>query len=146
MRVNAKDGSWTSKFVFVALNAWTTAQGTWLEQAMGEQTTYTFVVHHEPAFETQAPGQQAAQAVFAKHPYTLAIVGHTHSYKKPWKGSKEVIVGNGGAPATSGSNYGYGYFERQADGTIKADMIDYQTAQPTPSEAFAMKADGTQAQ
>jgi hypothetical protein len=146
MLVNAKDGSWTSKFLFLAFNAWTAAQATWLDQALAEPTTYTFVVHHEPASETAAPGQKAAQAVLAKHPYTLAIVGHTHSYRKPWRGGKEVIVGNGGAPATSGSNYGYGYFQRRADGVIQADMIDYQTAQPTPSEAFAVKADGTQTQ
>ncbi len=142
--VAAKDGSWTAKFVFVALNAWTSDQATWLDGAMAEPTTYTFVVHHEPAYETQAPGQTAAQAVISKYPYTLALVGHTHTYRKPWGSSKEVVIGNGGAPATGGVNYGYALFERQPDGTIRADMIDYQTTQPTPSLAFAVKANGAQ--
>jgi hypothetical protein len=113
---------------------------------MSEPTTYTFVVHHEPAFETQAPGQKAAQTVIAKHPYTLALVGHTHTYRKPWGSSKEVVIGNGGAPATGSTNYGYGLFQRRPDGAIQSDMIDYQSAQPTPSQAFVVKADGTQAQ
>jgi hypothetical protein len=143
VHVAAKDQSWTAKFVFIALNAWSTTQATWFDGAMSEQTTYTFVVHHEPAFETQAPGQSAAQAILAKHPYTLALVGHTHTYRKPYGSSKEVVIGNGGAPATGSINYGYGLFHRRADGAVAADMIDWQTAQPTPSLAFAVKADGT---
>ena len=132
--------------MFVALNAWSDAQGAWLDQVMSLPTTYTFVVHHEPAFETQAPGQKAAQAILASHPYTLALVGHTHTYRKPWGNSREVVIGNGGAPATGGVNYGYGLFERRADGSIHSDMIDYQTADVTASLAFTVKADGSQTQ
>ncbi|MFO0572054.1 MAG: hypothetical protein U0263_40905 [Polyangiaceae bacterium] len=46
--VNAADGAWTAKFVFVAPNAWTDAQGTWLEAELAKPTTYTFIVRHEP--------------------------------------------------------------------------------------------------
>jgi hypothetical protein len=146
IRVAARDGTWNAKFVFAALNAWSDAQGTWLDTALSEPSTYTFVVHHEPAFETQAPGQKAAQAVIARHPHTLALVGHTHTYKKPWGSSREVVIGNGGAPASGSVNYGYGFFQRRPDGAITVDMIDYQTGEPTPSLAFTVKADGTQVQ
>src|SRR5262249_4873058 len=53
--VDAKDGSWTSKLVFVAANAWDSAQETWLRSAMARPTTYTFVVRHEPAATSGAP-------------------------------------------------------------------------------------------
>ncbi|HEY8078007.1 MAG TPA: metallophosphoesterase [Labilithrix sp.] len=146
IKVSAKDGSWTAKFVFVALNAWSDAQGTWLDGALSDPTTYTFVVHHEPGNEYSTPGTKPAQAILAKHPYTLALVGHTHTYRKPYGSYREVIIGNGGAPATGSVNYGYGLFQRRADGAVQVDMIDYQTKMPTPSLAFVVKADGTMAE
>jgi hypothetical protein len=143
IKESARDGSWTAKFVFVAANAWTADQGTWLEAQMGQATTYTFVVRHEPAYDTQAPGVAPSEAIMAKHPYTLALVGHTHTYRK--SGAREVIIGNGGAPITGNVNYGWALVLRRADGAIELQMIDYTTAKPTPGLGFAVKADGSPA-
>jgi hypothetical protein len=140
----APDASWTAKFVFIAANAWNQTQDAWFDMAMSESTTYTFVVRHEPAIDTTAPGVSPSEAIMAKHPYTLAIVGHSHTYRK--NPNKEVIIGNGGAPPTGSVNYGYGLFTQRADGAISVDMIDYQSGQPTPSMHFAVKADGTPTQ
>jgi hypothetical protein len=138
---SAKDSSWTAKFVFVAANAWTSDQGTWLDAQLAAQTTYTFVVRHEPAGDTQAPGVAPSEAILAKHPYTLALVGHTHTFRR--SGAREVIVGNGGAPLTGSVNYGWALVQRRADGAIQIDMIDYDTGKPT--SGFALKADGSPA-
>jgi len=144
IHVAAADGSWTAKFVFVAANAWTSDQGTWLDSAMSESTTYTFVVRHEPASATTAPGVTPSEQIMAKHPYTLAIVGHSHTYGR--SSQREVIVGNGGAPLSSGSvDYGYALVQRRSDGAIQVDMIDYMTAQPVSGMGFAVKADGSPA-
>ena len=136
MQVNATDGSWTAKFVFVAANAWSDAQGTWLEAKLSIPTTYTFVVRHEPARVTEAPGVAPSEAIMAKHPYTIAIVGHSHTFRR--ESAKEVIVGNGGAPLTGRTNYGYGIFELQKDGQVAVDMVDYQTLVPEPDQHFTV--------
>ena len=79
----------------------------------------------------------------ANHPYTLAIVGHTHTYGKT--GAKQVTIGNGGAPLTGGGTYGYGIVSQRADGAIEVDMIDYATGSPDSKFHFALKADGSPA-
>jgi hypothetical protein len=79
----------------------------------------------------------------AKHPLTLAIVGHTHTYGKT--GPKQVTIGNGGAPLTGGSNYGWGHVTQRGDGAVQVDMIDYQSGQPDVKFRFALKADGSPA-
>jgi hypothetical protein len=140
--VNAPDSSWTSKFLFVAGNAWDQGQATWLDQAMSRATTYTFVIRHEPADATTAPGVGPSEAIMAKHPYTLAIVGHSHKYASS-AGPKAILIGNGGAPMTSGQNYGFGIVSQRADGALAVDEIDYQTGLMDPSFHFVMKADGT---
>lgn len=48
----------------IAANAWTAAQGAWLDEELGRPTTYTIVVRHEDAYADTAPG-----------------VGHTHIYR-----------------------------------------------------------------
>ena len=141
--VNAVDGSWTAKFIFVAANAWTTAQSTWFEAQMAKPTTYTFVIRHEAKAASTAPGVSPSQAIMAKYPYTLAIVGHTHSYGKT--GAKEVTIGNGGAPLTSSVDYGYGLLNQRADGAIQVDMIDYKTLQPDLTFRFTVNPDGSAA-
>jgi hypothetical protein len=141
----ATDGSWTGKVVVVAANAWDTAQATWLEQALSKPTTYTFVVRHEARTTTGAPpGVSGSEAIMAKHPYTLAIVGHTHTYKR--NGAQEVVFGNGGAPITGGVNYGFGLVTQRADGAVQVDAIDYQTRQADASFRFAVNPDGSAAQ
>ncbi len=142
IRVDATDGSWTSKFVFVAANAWTTTQATWLAQALAVPTTYTFVVRHEASDVTQAPGVTPSESIMASHPLTLSIVGHDHTYRHS---GTELLVGNGGAPLTENVPYGYAVVERRDDGAIAVDVIDVGTGAPDASFHFAVHADGTPA-
>ena len=140
--VSAADGSWTAKFVIVACNAWNPTQASWLTTALAEQTTYTFVVRHEGVDSmSQAPCSQS-QTIINAHPLTLLIVGHTHTYRH-YASDKEIIVGNGGAPLTSGMNYGYVIIYRKSDGNLVVNPKDYMTGNSlgsftiTPSGAGA---------
>lgn len=141
--VNAKDGSWTAKFLFVAANAWSTAQETWMKSAMAKPTTYTFIVRHEPSQANNAPGVKPSEAIMAQHPYTLAIVGHTHTYGKT--GPKQVTIGNGGAPLVGGAKFGFGLVNQRADGAIEVDVVEAGTGKADTSFHFALKADGSPA-
>ncbi len=141
--VDAPDMSWTSKFLFVAANAWTDAQATWLTTAMAKPTTYTFVVRHEAAQANTAPGVDPSEVIMAAHPYTLSIVGHTHTYAH--YSGREVIVGNGGAPLTGSKNFGFGIVNQRADGALTVDMIDYTSGLADGRFHFAVNADGTPA-
>jgi len=125
-RFAATDGSWTAKFVFIAANAWSSDQDRWLESALSEPTTYTFVVRHEPHYSDTAPGVTPSGTIMARHPMTLLITGHTHSYEHI-PAYREIIVGNGGAPLTSGMNYGYVIIARGADGNLTVTSYDYAT-------------------
>ncbi len=142
INVNATDNTWTSKFVFIAANAWDSTQATWLATALAVPTTYTFVVRHESAGSNPvAPGVAPSETIMAQHPYTLALVGHSHTYYHG-NGSREVTIGNGGAPLTS-KTYGFGVFSRRSDGAITVDMIDYQTGLSDSRFHFVVKADGS---
>ncbi len=146
INVNAVDSSWTSKFVFIAANAWDSTQSSWLSTAMAQKTTYTFVVRHEPPDASPAgPGQAPSEAIIAGFPYTLEIVGHSHTYghyTTPYP--REVIIGNGGAPLTSSSkNYGFALFSQRTDGAIVADMIDYMTLKADSYFHFVVAPTGT---
>jgi hypothetical protein len=144
INVNAADGSWTSKLLFVAANAWDAAQAAWFAAAMAQPTTYTFVIRHEPAATSGAPpGVAASEKVMAQYPYTLAIVGHTHTYRK--SGPKQITVGNGGAPLTGGVSYGFGMVGQRPDGTLQVDMIDSATGLADTGFRFALHPDGTAA-
>jgi hypothetical protein len=140
--IDAADGSWTSKFLFVAANAWTQTQADWLDQAMGRATTYTILVRHEDATTSTAPGVGPAQAIMLKHPYTLSLVGHTHTYAHS-SGSQEVIIGNGGAPLGGASDYGFGMVSQLADGNLAVDMVDYASGLSDPTFRFVVKPDGS---
>jgi hypothetical protein len=143
--IKASDNSWTSKFVFVAGNSWTSADATWLDNALAVSTTYTFIIRHEPsaACSSGPAGCSGSEAIMAKHPYTLAIVGHTHTYGKT--GAKQVTIGNGGAPLTGGANYGFGLIQQRSDGAIQVDMIDSTTGSADTSFRFAVNANGSPA-
>ena len=143
ININSSSGAWTAKFVFIAANAWTSAQSSWLTSTLAQATTYTFIMRHEAASANTAPGVTPSEAIMAKYPYTLSIVGHTHTYEK--SGTKEVIFGNGGAPLSGGANYGFGLVTQRSDGTIQVDDYDYQTMQPDTSFRFALNPDGTAA-
>jgi hypothetical protein len=139
IRVDASDRRWSAKTVFVAANAWSTAQASWLDEALSPATTYTFVVRHEPASADTAPGVDPSEAILARHPYTLAIVGHSHTYRRE---RREVLVGNGGAPLTS-KDYGFAVISQRPDGALDVDMIDWQSGLADASFHFAVLSDGT---
>ncbi len=139
--VKPSDNSWSAKFVFIAANAWTTTQATWLDATLAQPTTYTFVVRHESSQANTAPGVTPSGQIIAKHPYTMLIVGHSHTYKR--MSQKEVIIGNGGAPLTTGSAYGYGIVSRRSDGSILFTIYQYKTH--AVIDTFAVNADGSPA-
>jgi predicted phosphodiesterase len=124
--IDASDGSWTAKVVVVACNAWGTAQSSWLTAELAAPSTYTFVVRHEGVSSLSGTPCSASQTIINAHPLTLLIVGHTHTYAH-YAYDKEIIVGNGGAPLTSGNNYGYVIVSRNASGTLTVTAYDYMT-------------------
>lgn len=142
IEVDHSGQTWTSKFVFIAANAWTNTQATWLQSAMAKPTTYTFVIRHEPQSATNAPGVSPSESLINQYPYTLKIVGHTHTYSHF---GREVVVGNGGAPLTGGASYGYAVIQQRQDGAMQVDMVDWQTGQPDPGFRFAVKPNGSPA-
>jgi hypothetical protein len=139
--VTASDGTWTAKFVFVAANAWNSTQEQWLETTLSKATTYTFVIRHEPAEATNAPGVKPSEAVMARHPYTLAIVGHTHTYGRT--GPRQVTIGNGGAPLVSAAQFGFGLVNQRADGSIQVDVVEADNNLADGAFRFALKPDGS---
>jgi predicted phosphodiesterase len=135
----AADNSWTAKVVFVACNAWSSTQSTWLSSQLAQPTTYTFVVRHESVADVSQTACSASQTVINAHPLTLLIVGHTHEYRHE-SYDKEIIVGIGGAPLTSGTNYGYTVVTRNTDGTLSVTTYDYQSH--STMDTFKIQADG----
>ena len=125
-RFAASDGSWSAKFVFVAPNAWNDVQAAWLDAVLSQPTTYTFVVRHEASVVTITPGVMASGTIIAKHPLTLIIAGHEHTYRHD-PTTKEIVVGNGGAPLTTAVDYGFAIIARQPDGSLQATAYDYAT-------------------
>ena len=124
--VTASDNSWTAKLVFVACNAWSSTQASWLAQALSENTTYTFVVRHEGTSSlSQTPCSQS-QGIIQAHPLSLLVVGHTHAYHH-YSTDHEVVVGIGGAPLVSGTDYGYVIVSRNVSGTLTVTAYDYQS-------------------
>jgi hypothetical protein len=142
VNIDATDGSWTSKFVFIAANAWDSGQQTWLTQTMAQKTTYTFVVRHESSSASDAPGVTPSDQILASSKVTLLILGHSHTVERPV--INQALFGNGGAPLSGTSvNYGYGLIQQRTDGSIQVDSVDYMTNKPDPSFTFAVKADGS---
>jgi len=142
--VNSTMGTWTSKFLFVAANAWDSTQASWLQSAMAKQTTYTFIIRHEGATVTNGPpGLAGSAAIMAQHPYTYLIAGHTHEYRHDAY-NKQVIVGNGGAPLTGTSNYGFVVArQRHSDNAIQ--FYAYDSTSGALIQQFNIKPDGSAA-
>jgi hypothetical protein len=140
IKINATDNSWTSKFVFIAANAWDSTQSSWLSTTLAETTTYTFVLRHEATEANTAPGVSPSDSIIAQHPLTLEICGHTHDVSK--SGNK-IVIGNGGAPLTGSGDYGYGLVTQRSDGAIIVDSIDYQTGAADSSFHFVVTPTGT---
>ncbi len=124
--VVAADNSWTAKFVVTACNAWDTTQASWLTSELAKPTTYTFVVRHEGTNAVTQTSCSQSQTIIDAHPLTLLIVGHTHTYSH-YSNTKEIVMGIGGAPLTSGTDYGYSLVNRNASGTITVTTYNYQT-------------------
>ena len=128
---NSHPAQWTAKFVFVACNAWSTAQANWLNSQLAVPTTYTFVVRNEPSDANTAPclslaGDLNADAIMHSYPYTLLIAGFTGEYAYS-ASEKEVVVGNGGAPLTTSADYGYVIATLQPNGNFLFTAYDYLT-------------------
>jgi hypothetical protein len=136
----ATDGTWTAKVVVIAANAWTSEQASWLEAALSVPSTYTFVVRHEADSADTAPGVVPSMAIIARHPVTLQIFGHTHTYQRQ-PASHAVIIGNGGAPLSGSVDYGYAILFRRGDGAIQLDEHDYMTN--ATIDSWAVAADGS---
>jgi hypothetical protein len=125
--VAAVDSSWTAKIVVIACNAWDSTQAAWLDQQLAIATTYTFVVRHESVADMSQTMCAASQTSVASHPLTLLIVGHTHEYDHETR-EHEIVNGIGGAPLTSGTNYGYTIVTRNiTTGVLTVTTYDYQS-------------------
>ncbi|HUJ59425.1 MAG TPA: metallophosphoesterase family protein [Kofleriaceae bacterium] len=140
--ISAPDHSWTAKLVIVACNAWDSTQASWLTQQLAVATTYTFVVRHESAADVSGTECSQSQTLIAAAPLTLLIVGHTHEYRHE-SSDKEIINGIGGAPLTSGTNYGYSVVVRNADGTLSVTTYDYESG--SKIDSFKIQASGAAA-
>jgi len=122
--ISALDGSWTAKFVVLACNAWESGQRSWAQAAMSRQTTYTFLVFHEP--DNVAPAAPCATDVaslLSLNPGTLVINGHVHDLTYS---AGRLTVGNGGAPL-AGTYFGYATIRRETDGGLQILAYDSST-------------------
>jgi hypothetical protein len=141
--INATDGSWTAKFIFAAPNSWDSAQQAFLQSALATQTTYTFVIDHEPsATSSGPPGLSPLNQMLQGVPHTLRIVGHTHTYNHS-SGSNQVTIGLGGAPLASTYNYGYLTITQLPNNDIEVAEYDYMTG--TQNDVWRVHPDGTPA-
>lgn len=118
----------TAKFVFVAANAWDSTQQSWLETQLARSTQYTIILRHEPPGNLEAPGAAPSDAVIAAHPYTLALYGHSHEYRRI--NYQSVISGNAGAPISFGT-YGFLYVVQRTDGNVQIEEHRSDTGQLT---------------
>jgi hypothetical protein len=114
-----------AKLVLIAANAWSDTQATWLETQLAQTTPFTFIVRHEPAEVSEAPGVDPSEAIIARHPYTLVLLGHSHRYRR--LDARHLISGNGGAPLTGHGGFGFVLIRQQRDGRFTATEIDEAT-------------------
>jgi hypothetical protein len=114
--------------VFVAANAWSSMQASWLDQELSRPTPYTFVVRHEPPGTSETDGAAASDPIIAAHPLTIGFYGHSHEYRH--LDANHVISGNAGAPISFGS-YGFLYVQQRLDGNIAVTEYRSDTGQAT---------------
>jgi len=127
-RVDFDTGAGKAKLVVIAANAWSDTQATWLEHELADPTAYTFVVRHEAASVKATAGAAASEAIVAKHPLTLELLGHFHEYQK--LDERHIISGNGGAPLSFG-NYGFLLVDLLTNGNLSVSEIDQATGSAT---------------
>ena len=137
-RIDMPTAFGNAKFIFIAANAWSTAQSDWLKQQLADPTQYTFVVRHEASNDQSAPGVTPSDTLLMGAPITVAFFGHTHEYLRI--DPSHIIAGNGGAPLDSGTAYGFVLAKQRADGAIALQAIDQATGNPL--DAWAVTADG----
>jgi hypothetical protein len=125
--VSDSAGKWSAKIVVAACNAWDSTQSAWLQSELAKSTTYTFVVRHEPTGTSGPPCVSEMDTMLSQSAYDLFIVGHSHTFAHS---GHEITVGNGGAPITGSTNYGYATVEQQAAGGFLITQYDYMTAMP----------------
>jgi hypothetical protein len=113
-----------AKLVVIAANAWSDAQASWLDAQLADPTAYTFVVRHEAATIKETTGAAASEAIVAKYPLTLELLGHTHQYRKI--DDRHVISGNAGAPLSFG-HYGFLLIDLLTNGNLSVSEIDQAT-------------------
>jgi len=123
-RIDVDTGHGKAKLVFIAANAWTPTQADWLETQLADETAYSFVIRHEPGTVTQTVGAVESEVIVKKHPITLELLGHYHTYEK--LDDRHVISGNGGAPLSSG-HYGFVLVDLLGNGNISVSEIDQAT-------------------
>jgi hypothetical protein len=131
-RVDVPTPMGKAKFLYIAANAWSDAQGAWLKQQLADPTTYTFLVRHEAPTVTDAPGVSPSEMVVLGHPFTMELLGHSHEFSR--LDTKHLISGNAGAPLANmgnGTNYGFVLVEQQADGVLQLSEIDEATGNVT---------------
>jgi hypothetical protein len=137
---SASDGSWTANFIFIACNAWDSTQETWLQSVIGKPATYTFVVRHEAVADLSGTPCADSQPIIDANPLTLLLVGHDHEYSHSAP-DKEIINGLGGAPLSSGTDYGYTIVTRNSDATLTVTTKDYMTL--APIDSFSIEPNGS---
>jgi predicted phosphodiesterase len=124
-RIDLDTPNGKAKLVFIAANAWDSAQQSWLQTQLADATTYTFVMRHESTTSSGVPsGVPASESVVTAHPYTVEMLGHTHEYRH--EDTQHVISGNAGAPLSSG-NYGLLIVEQLANGNVTVTELDEST-------------------
>jgi hypothetical protein len=120
-------GKWTAKIVIAACNAWDSTQSAWLQSELAKPTTYTFVVRHEPMGTSGPPCVSAMDSMMRSSSYDLFIVGHSHTFSHS---GNQVIIGNGGAPLSGTSTYGFATVAQQAGGGFLVTQYDYLNSNP----------------
>jgi hypothetical protein len=128
---NDTNGAWTAKLIIVACNAWDQTQSSWLQGELAKQTTHTFISRHEPTGTTAGPCVSDMDNLLRQSTYDLLIVGHSHTFAH--YNANEVIIGNGGAPISGGTPYGYATIEQLVGGGFLVTQYDYSTAVPLSS-------------
>jgi hypothetical protein len=127
--VTGTGNTWTAKFIVAACNAWDSTQKAWVQEQLARPTTFTFVVRHIP-LGVSAPCTSDMDALLQGQPYTMLLVGHTHTYSHA---GSQLIDGVGGAPITGTAPYGYATVEQLPSGGMEVTQWDSATRQSVDS-------------
>jgi hypothetical protein len=72
-------------------------------------------------------------ALLAKYPFNMVLVGHSHTYSHT---GKQLLEGVGGAPITGGAAYGYATIEQLPDGRFQVVQWNSTTRLPVDTYTF----------